>query len=143
MIKAEIIYDETRDVFNIWKQVFGQEQNNMNRRNKEVICYVIVYEDTLPVATGQLIVEDHEYKIEKIAVLNEKRRSKYGDLVVRMLIDKVFNLNNSNKVYAYSTIETIEFFKSIGFELFETSRYDKDIMKLYINSNMMIKGCDK
>lgn len=141
MIKAEIIYNESSDVFNIWKQVFGQNQNNINEQ--EVICYVIVYEDTFPVATGQLIIEDHEYKIEKIAVLKEKRRSKYGDLVVRMLIDKVFNLNNINEVYACSTIEAIEFFKSIGFKLFETNIHDKDIMKLYINKNMMIKGCKR
>ncbi len=48
----------------------------------------LVYEDSVPVATGRIWWEDGVYRLGDICVLKDRRRRRLGDLVLRLLLFK-------------------------------------------------------
>ena len=95
--------DDLTDARRIRYEVFEKEQKvpheiEFDNLDDEAI-HVVVYEDQKPVGTGRLLFDGENYKIGRIAVIKEERGKKYGDFVVRMLIDKAF-LMGAKRVYA-------------------------------------------
>lgn len=123
--------DDLTDVFDIRRKVFIEEQgvleeSEFDEYDKSAI-FCVVYEpkksnsdsekeELVSVATGRLILlEDGRYKIGRIAVLKEYRGRKYGDMVVRMLVNKAF-LSGATKVYISAQTRVIDFYHKIGFQ---------------------------
>lgn len=71
-------------------------------------------ETLLPVAAGRLLFLEDCYEVDEIAVKKEYRRKKYGDFIVRMLVDKAFVMG-AQEVIAVVPQECEAFFTSIGF----------------------------
>ena len=64
--------------------VFGTEADSL-----DAACWnVLVYEDSVPAATGRIWWEDGAYWLGGIGVLEEYRRRHLGDLVLRLLLYK-------------------------------------------------------
>lgn len=68
------------------------------------------------VATGRLVLKDDAFLIGRIAVKKEARGNQYGDLVVRMLIDRAFNIIGGKEVVVHSILPAQDFYKKIGFK---------------------------
>lgn len=67
--------------------VFGTEADGL-----DAACWnVLVYEDSVPAATGRIWWEDGAFWLGGIGVLEDRRRRKLGDLVLRLLLYKAQN----------------------------------------------------
>jgi predicted GNAT family N-acyltransferase len=123
--------DDLTDVFEIRRKVFIEEQgvleeNEFDDYDKSAI-FCVVYEpsqsldnsekeELISVATGRLILlEDGRYKVGRIAVLKEYRGKKYGDMVVKMLVNKAF-LAGATQIYISAQTRVIDFYHKIGFQ---------------------------
>ena len=122
-IKGRLIsYGEPLDeVYAIRKAVFQEEQGmtrNMDQDGKDRdAVHVVAYEvgnESRPVATGRICLEDGGCRIGKIAVLKEERGKRYGDFVVRMLVNKAF-LSGNRRVTVSAISTARRFYEKIGF----------------------------
>lgn len=143
MIEANIYTRMNVDpyIFKIRQIVFGNELGI----NKALIddsydnfaYFVVVNYMNKPVGTGRLIYKNDTYLIGRIAVLDEARGMKLGDLIVRMLVDYAFRLG-AKIVHVHSLAHVIDFYKRIGFR--ET---DNIINELGVtHTDMTIRQCD-
>lgn len=112
-------YDAMKDVLPIRELVFVKEQG-MHRDDvtdalDDVAIHVVAYEGHQPVGAGRLIISPEGCSIGKIAVIKEKRKKYYGDLIVRMLIQKGFDLG-AKAIMVHAQHEAIPFYETIGFE---------------------------
>lgn len=139
--------EDVKDAFSVREKVFIDEQNidgnivfdNLDKRAK----HVVVYKDKNPVGTGRLIYHNGAYLIGRIAVLKEKRGSHYGDLVVRMLVQKAFDMG-AEFVELHSQLSAVNFYKKIGFqesgEVYQEASIDHINMRL--KKGQLKKGCN-
>ena len=113
MIEAKFIdNDEQKDALEVLRQI--DEIEVFNNDQKDSYYQVVVYDESKPIATGTLIL-DSKPRIENIAVISKCRKTYIGDLVVKMLLDKAFQLQ-CEKVIVYSPKHITGFFKKIGFK---------------------------
>lgn len=127
--KIKKFNDGIQDVLIIREKVFNLELNIPSMSFEDLedknAYFAIVYRSienqnndlnkVKAVATGRLILNNFgNYKIERIAVLPEERGNQYGDMVVKMLIHKAFELGGT-EVYVASRKESVQFYKKIGF----------------------------
>lgn len=97
--------------------------------------HVIAYEGGMPIAVGRLINQMNMCYVDHIYVISEKRGQNFGDLVVKMLIDKAFRLG-VKQVFVQSPQHTKRFFENIGFvNLEDESSYGN----MYIQKEMIHK----
>lgn len=102
--------------------------------NKNNIFHAIVYENENPIAIGALVCNTDDAFIDYVYVIKEQRKKCYGDLVVKMLLDKAFRLGNKS-VFIKVPHEVMDFFTRIGFvEVNEVEgQYDMFIQQEMIN----------
>lgn len=110
--------DVVTDAHIIRIKVFVNEQKvpeelEMDDKDKEAY-HIVIYDGEKAVATGRLVLENKEYIIGRIAVIKKERRNGYGDLVVRILIRKAFDLG-ADKVIVHAQIGAMKFYEKIGF----------------------------
>lgn len=148
MIVAEIVHGSKglEEQYSIRKKVFVQEQGvpiSHEQDQYDINCnHVIVYEDNLPVATGRIIIKDGEYLIGRIAVLKEHRGKKYGDLVVRKLVDFGFR-QGAEYVHVHSQTQVMDFYKTIGFIAYGKPYLEANIehVSMKVNETGFRKPC--
>ncbi len=158
MIQGKLLTygDDLKEVYSIRRKVFVEEQNipeedEFDSTDNEAI-HVLIYEqnsvsDTInriAVATGRIIFDGETCEISHIAVIKEYRNMKYGDLAVRMLINKAFTAG-INKVQVNSPLELLDFFKSIGFTFLKdnSENSDNSLYKMVIYINNVNTSCKK
>ena len=113
MVEAKFVpFDQNKDVImEIRKSAFG-DINDLDAVDNAINTqHVIIYvgcPESLPVATGRLYQDKNETVVDKIAVRKEEQRKKYGELAVRMLIDKTFR-NGTDEVFVNSNEENVVF----------------------------------
>lgn len=142
--------DDLTEVYEIRRKVFVEEQGipedlEFDELDKQAL-FCVVYEQekkTQTVATGRMInLSESEYKIGHIAVLNEYRGQDYGDMIVRMLINKAF-MSGALNVYVDSQEHAVNFYKKIGFtennHTFEEAGITRH--EMVISPNSVCKKC--
>ena len=72
------------DLLPVRRAVFGRGEDSLDTLSWNAL----VYEDSVPAATGRIWWEDGAFRIGDIAVLEERRRRRLGDLVLRLLLFK-------------------------------------------------------
>lgn len=99
-------------------QVFTEDQGVDPKVEQDIYDHfahhLIIKDNGNPVGTGRLILKDKQCLIGRIAVLPNERGKQYGDLIVRMLIDRVFSMG-CHEVHVHSQIHAIGFYEKIGF----------------------------
>ncbi len=110
--------DDLSDPFYIRRKVFVEEQGvpaeiDFDGSDADARL-VVIYERDSPVATGRIVVNNGAYTLGRIAVLKEKRGSHYGDLVVRMLIRKCFDLGVGEQ-FVHAQTKVQKFYEKLGF----------------------------
>lgn len=130
------------------QEVFGEEGRFLTAASKDSqdssAIFVLAYEmdgerEQKIVGTGRLIFLGDHYKINGVAVRKEYRRRKYGDFIVRMLLDKAVTMG-AEEVYADVPKQVVPFCEKIGF-VSEEKEYDEDgicylLMKLTVSDFM-------
>lgn len=76
--------------------------------------HLVVKDGHEVVATGRLIYKNDEFLIGRIAVDEQMRGQKLGDLVVRMLCERAFNLG-AKEVVVHSQTQVKDFYGKVGF----------------------------
>lgn len=147
--------DDLSDIVYIREKVFQEElhipkslEEDDNDKNAEfAVVYKVVDspqgENEKPVATGRLIVDaDGNYKIGRIAVLPEERGNQYGDMIVKMLINKAFTIG-ANEVYVGAQTHAIGFYEKMGFVStgVEYNELGRKHLKMFIKSTATLREC--
>ncbi|MFT4144854.1 MAG: GNAT family N-acetyltransferase [Mobilitalea sp.] len=152
MIEAKLLTgkDNLNVIFNIRHRVFIDELqmqsinvfDNYDNQAIHVIVYLKEQDVNYPVASGRIIYDGSNCEIDKICVLKEYRRNKYGDFAVRMLLNKAFN-SGINTVIVKTPKNIEKFFKSIGFceAKLESGDLNSNLICLKIESNSIVKQC--
>lgn len=139
MIEAEFIVDrEDIELFDTLKKSMTESIEKGHSKAERNEFKVLVRENGEPVGIG-LISVDKYFRIDSICVKKDKRNCGYGDLIVKMLIDKAFQLG-AKIVYVDCPKEAVDFLKKIGFKLVEAvDKSDKNIPMSIIERD--IKKC--
>lgn len=109
------------DAISIRQKVFVEEQKipetvEFDEEDISAI-HAVAYEglsNVKAVATGRLLCKDGWAEIGRVAVLKEERGKQYGDLIVRMLIDKAKTLKYG-EIFLNAQVQAEGFYKKIGF----------------------------
>lgn len=110
------------EILDIRKKVFIEEQKLpefmlQNDEDDEAI-FALAFEESettkIPVGTARLLFLGDEFKVGRLCVLKEYRGKGYADFLIRMLIDKAFQMG-AKEVHVDSQLHAIGFYKKIGF----------------------------
>ena len=86
--------------------------------------YALAYEGETAVATGGISFDGASYQMKEVAVLPEFRRKKYGDFIVRLLIDKAM-MSGAQMINADVLQGAVPLFETVGFKA-SGELYEKD-----------------
>lgn len=104
--------------------------------------HLIVKDGQEMIGSGRLIYKDHDYLIGRIAVEPEARGQKIGDLIVRMLCDRAFNIG-AETVTVHALVDVVPFYEKIGFkktsDVFQEGNLDH--VSLTINEKQLAHDC--
>ncbi len=90
---------------------------------------LVVYEDNVPVGTGRLLFKEGKFFADMVCISEGHRGKNYGDLIVRMIVRKAFDMG-AEKTYAKISKQYKKLFENIGFE--EVSEEDGEILMMKI-----------
>ena len=139
--------DDLTEVRNIRTQVFVEEigiPETLENDGQDAYCmHAVAYDDDLPVATGRISYDGWDFVISKVAVCADQRGKKYGDFIVRMLIDKAM-MANATEVQAEVLEETASFFETIGFVKAEDREClaGHKMIQMVLNTDAIHKCCN-
>jgi len=152
--------DELKEAIDIRKKVFVEEYGIAYDKEFDdldmLAIHAVAYESEdasekgkrgngkIAVATGRIVFDGENCKIDKIAVLKEYRNKKYGDFIVRLLLNKAF-MSGIDEVNVDAFVSSEGFFKKLGFEKVseEFSENGIKMYKMTINSKKLLKNCRK
>ena len=105
--------------FRIRDLVFCDEQKiskEIEFDNLDHLCeHFLVYKEETPIATGRVRLKDNNlYKIERVAVLSNYRRSKVGSLLIREII-KIYSGLKDTKLILHSQLAVQKFYRNLNF----------------------------
>lgn len=102
----EEIKDKIKDIIAIRNEVFGFKEDDKDINANEVL--ITDLDTNEYAAVGRIYMnEEYEFVIDLIGVLEKYRGLKYGDFVIRMLIDKAFSCG-ANKIFAEKYCNNID-----------------------------------
>lgn len=127
--------DDLRQAIDIRMQVFVNEQGVPEELEVDEIDavaeHVLVYDGDIPVATGRLFLENDRYMLGRVAVLKEFRGQGIGDLVMRMLLLRAFDLG-AEEVYIHAQTQALNFYKKLGFSVYGEPFEEAGIPHVYM-----------
>ena len=137
--------DDLSDVLNVRSKIFENTETDFSNYfdidtslyADNLAIHSLVIDNNEYVGCGSLYYDGEHFVLDRVGVIEEKRRQKIGDFLVRMLIDKAFQLG-PNTVYVYCKEEVVPFFSSIGFDI---EKRENDLVKLTINEKYVCKAC--
>lgn len=111
--------DDLTDVHAIRRKVFIEEQNvsesdEMDGTDGQAL-HLAVYDNGKAVATGRVLTDG--FVIGRVAVLKAYRGNHYGDLVMRMLIRKAYDMGGHEQV-VHAQLGARGFYEKLGFVAF-------------------------
>lgn len=120
MIQTKWVFgaNESQDAYDIRRQVFigelGHNEELHFDQHDRAALHVLVGEGDTWLATGRLYDADGQFNIGPIAVLPAIRGKKVGDLVVRLLLDKCFELL-ADEVHVPARECAVGFYEKLNF----------------------------
>ncbi|MBZ4646053.1 MAG: family acetyltransferase YjcF [Clostridia bacterium] len=135
--------EDLSHAYKIREEVFIKEQNVPEELEKDELDktahHVVVYENNIPVATGRLVVTGGQYLLGRIAVLSEYRGKHLGDLVVRMLVRKAFDLG-AQEVHLHAQTKVQKFYEKLGFVPYGETYMEAGIEHINMVKREDVKG---
>ncbi|HPU62796.1 MAG TPA: GNAT family N-acetyltransferase [Mobilitalea sp.] len=146
MILGKLVSNDERinEVNDILKEVFIDEmksnQKDMLNITGKKVFHALLYEglkEDRAVAVGRLELNKNEAYIKYVAVRKDYRRKKYGDMIVRMLVDKAQSMS-LDEIYAEVPYFLTDMFEKIGFK----SHYEEK-NSILSQKYIIMKYCNK
>jgi len=143
--------DKLDDIFEIRKKVFQDELGILAEQERteddEYAIHAVAFkveDESIPVATGRMILENGHFKIGRIAVLKDERGKQYGDFIVKMLVNKAF-LSGAEEVHVGALEHAISFYNKIGFERYGEPYMDMGMLHypMMITKDGVCKKCNQ
>jgi len=111
--------EDISEALRIREEVFIKEQKcpieaERDETDRDAL-HLVVYSEDIPIGCGRIEINTYYYKIGRIAVLKPERGKHYGDLIVRLLLFKSFDMGAS-EVLLGAQVHAAEFYKRFGFE---------------------------
>ncbi len=109
--------EDLKTVQKIADQVFVEELGlKTGGAMADAFClHALVYDGDAPAGMGRMMYDGDRFTIADVAVLPQYRGQKYGDFMVRLLIDKGM-MANAQEIDLDALAGTESFFGTIGFE---------------------------
>ena len=120
--------EEYRDILDIRKKVFIEEQNvplNIEIEYEEDSNHVICYLDKFPVGTGRWRNTKNGIKLERFAVLKDFRKYGIGKEIVNFILSEI---SSNNTIYLHAQEAVVDFYKKLGFKVSGDKFYEADIL---------------
>ena len=139
--------DDLTEILKIRKIVFQEELQiplEVEADGQDDFCmHVLAFEGDVPVAIGRISFDGWDFVISRVAVLPEYRGKKYGDFIVRMLVDKAM-MSNAKEVQLDAFEETIGFFETIGFSAKEAAGVwaNRKLVHMVLDTDSIHKCCN-
>lgn len=110
--------DDISDAMMIRDTVFVEEQNvpleiEHDKYDKTAL-HLVVYADGVPVGCARMVPQEAGFKFGRIAVLKEERGKHYGDLIMRLLLFKAFQMGAS-QAHLGAQLHAAQFYTRFGF----------------------------
>ena len=102
---------------NIRHEVFIIGQNcpeEIEWEFEEESTHFLVFDNKEAVATARHRETENGYKLERFAVLENKRGNGYGNIVLKAILKDLSNFNVN--IYMHAQLDVIPFYEKIGFE---------------------------
>lgn len=136
--------DDLSECIHIRQEVFGLEQNFCSASKEDlddrdafiVVVYDNIYGEKVAVGTGRLLIKDDFFKIGRIAVKKEFRGKKYGEFIVKRLIEKAEELG-ATKIHVGAQAHAISFYSRLGFSLEEDTYLEDDIFHQHMTIDLI------
>lgn len=152
MIEGKFLYgadDDLSDIFEIRRSVFVDEEGISEETEFDGLDHVclhgIIKVEGKKLGAGRILYDGDTFWIGHIAILKEERGKKYGDFLVRMLLDRCFN-SGAQVVLAQTKPGTERFFEKIGFckcsDVYEAAGGILQV-DLRLTKDSLCKECDK
>lgn len=114
--------DEKREEVNeIFREIFINElkcnEEDIFELNENQVFHALLYEgfkEENAVAAGRLEIKNDNAYIKLVAVKKEYRKKQYGDMIIRMLVEKARNMSVKN-IFTEVPLHLTEMFRKIGF----------------------------
>lgn len=135
--------DDLQEIWQIRREVFVEELGEQEEQdgNDAISMHALAYAEGKPVATGRIRFDGWEFVIDKVAVRKEYRGMKYGDFIVRLLIDRAM-MAGQGKIKLVCPKKTIDFFGKIGFDIsVENAESDSQWKEMILNPTKIHKCC--
>lgn len=117
--------EQMQQVTAIRDAVLVQELQLSIQEEPDAFCmYALVYEGETAVATGGISYDGESCQMKEVAVLPAFRGKKYGDFIVRLLIDKAM-MSGAQMIDADVLQEVVQIFETVGFQA-AGELYEKD-----------------
>ena len=120
--------EEYRDILDIRKKVFIEEQNvplNIEIEYEEDSNHVICYLDKFPVGTGRWRNTKNGIKLERFAVLKDFRNNGIGKEIVNFILSEI---SSNNTIYLHAQEAVVDFYKKLGYKDSGDKFYEADIL---------------
>lgn len=111
--------EDLSDSFALRREVFVEEQGISEKLeftgDDGVYMHLVVYEEDMPVATGRMRWIDHKtVAMGRICVKKNKRGQKFGDFLVRIMMEKAFQEGALTAVLDAQE-QAVGFYERLGF----------------------------
>ncbi|MGN0521663.1 MAG: GNAT family N-acetyltransferase [Eubacterium sp.] len=117
----------------IRKTVFLDEQGADSEQefdsfdnNEGSALFVLLYDENVPVATARLANTEKGLKLGRVAILKPYRGKGFGSIIVRMLVEKAFEIG-ADKVFVDAQTHAVPFYEKIGFKVTGTQITDRGL----------------
>lgn len=113
--------DDMTDIFAIRRQVFvdelGLEPETAKDELDSMAFYALVMDEhDVPSGTGRLALDDDRFMLGRICVLKSARGQKLGDLILRMLLVRVEEMD-APAVFVKALLPAVKFYQRYGFKV--------------------------
>ncbi|QGU96668.1 GNAT family N-acetyltransferase [Clostridium bovifaecis] len=122
--------EEIENALDIRRRVFIEEQNVPEEIEIDDIDsfaeHIVIYEGDEPIATGRIFKRDDKFFLGRIAVLKEHRGKHFGEIVVKLLVNRGLN-KGAEEIFIHAQTLVKEFYERLGFKSFGEKYYEAGI----------------
>lgn len=140
IVKKAVTDPDLNHAFSIRTKVFVEEQKVPKDLEidewEEKAIHFLAWENELPIGTCRLrFVDKFTAKVERVAVLKEKRKTGAGKLLMQTLED-LARQKGAQKLLLHAQVQVIPFYKKLGYKPFGTPFDDAGILHMKMEKSL-------